>query len=59
MKKCKRHRLRVGSGIGELVFGKLVKTKLNIWCENCNIKIKAHYFSKDKFELKKRLKQER
>jgi len=43
--ECKRHSWRVGSGIGELINKKLVTTKLNIWCERCDKKIKASYFS--------------
>ena len=45
MKECKRHKWRVGSGIGEFINKKLVTTKLNIWCERCNKKIKASYSS--------------
>lgn len=44
MKECKRHKWRVGSGIGELIGKRLIKTKLNIWCEKCDKKIKASYF---------------
>ena len=43
--ECKRHNWRVGSGIGELINKKFVTTKLNIWCERCDKKIKASYFS--------------
>ena len=43
MKECKRHKWKVGSGIGELVKGKIKRIGLNIWCENCNKKIKAKY----------------
>lgn len=53
MKECKRHRWRVGSGIAGFIKGKIIKTKLNIWCENCDKKIKANYFST--YELKKML----
>ncbi len=52
-KEC-RHKWRVGSGIGELINKKLVTTKLNIWCEKCNKKIKANYFPN--YELKKSTK---
>ena len=43
--ECKRHKWRVGSGIAELIDGKIITTKLNIWCERCSKKIKAHYSS--------------
>ena len=43
--ECKRHKWRVGSGIAELIDGKIITTKLNIWCEKCSKKIKAHYSS--------------
>ncbi len=52
MNECKRHKWRVGSGIGELINKKLIKTKLNIWCEKCNKKIKANYYSD--FQLSKK-----
>ncbi len=46
MKKgCKRHKWRVGSGVGEFIRGSIVKTKLNIWCERCDNSLKASYFS--------------
>ncbi len=45
MKECKRHKWRVGSQIAELINGKLVTTKLNIWCEKCSKVIKANYYS--------------
>ena len=43
--ECKRHKWRVGSGVAELINKEIVTTKLNIWCEKCNKKIKASYFS--------------
>ena len=46
-KECKRHRWRVGSGIAELIKGKVITTKLNIWCEKCGKSIKAHYSPKN------------
>lgn len=46
MKECKRHKWRVGAGIGELVKGKLKTVGLHIWCEKCNKKIKARYDGK-------------
>jgi len=53
--ECKRHRWRVGAGIGEVVNGKLKKTKLCIWCEKCNKKIYARYnaYGLDKWRNKK------
>lgn len=57
MKECKRHKWRVGSGIAELMNKKIITTKLNIWCEKCNKKIKASYFSENelsKYKKKKR-----
>jgi len=50
-KECKRHKWRIGAGVGELIGKKLITTKLNIWCEKCDKIIKANYFSD--FELKK------
>ncbi len=50
------HKWRVGSGIGEIVNKKLVTTRLNIWCEKCNKKIKANYFADYKFENPELLK---
>lgn len=41
--ECKRHRWRVGSGIGGVRNNKIVTLGLNIWCEKCNKKIKAKY----------------
>ncbi len=38
-----RHKWRVGSGIGELVNKRIITTKLNIWCEKCDKRIKARY----------------
>ncbi len=54
MKECKRHKWRVGSGVGEFINKKLITTKLNIWCEKCSRKIKASYFSD--YELSRRKK---
>ena len=51
--ECKRHKWRVGSGIGELINKKIVTTKLNIWCEKCDKVIKANYFSNHELEFKK------
>ena len=50
MKECKRHKWRIGSGIAELIGKRLVTTKLNVWCEKCNKKIKVNYFPD--YELK-------
>lgn len=47
MKNCKKHRWRVGAGVGEIRNLKLVTTSLNIWCEKCGKKIVAYYFPKD------------
>jgi len=44
---CKNHKWRAGSGNAEIVNGKLVTTSLNIWCENCDKKIKAYYSKQD------------
>ena len=41
----KNHKWRVGSSNGILKDKKIVKDTLNIWCEDCNIKIKAKYSS--------------
>ncbi len=49
-KDCKRHKWRVGSWIGKLIGKKIIKIKLNIWCEKCNKVIKANCYSD--FELK-------
>ncbi len=48
--ECKRHKWRVGAGIGEIINKKIVTTKLNIWCERCDKVIKANYFGD--YELK-------
>ena len=42
-KECKRHKWRVGSSNAKIVDKKIVKDTLNIWCENCDKKIKAKY----------------
>lgn len=55
-KECK-HKWRVGSGIGNFIDKKLVTTKLNIWCEKCNKKIKASYFSDYEFNKKSTTKE--
>ncbi len=56
MKSCLRHKWRVGSGIAQLIKGKLLTTKLNIWCERCKNVIKANYFSDYELEWKKKNK---
>lgn len=38
---CK-HRWRVGSFIGGLEKGKIIKKGINIWCEKCSEKIEAN-----------------
>lgn len=43
MKECKRHSWRVGSFIGYFIGKQIRKKGINIWCENCNKKIKAYY----------------
>lgn len=43
-KECKKHKWRVGSGVAELIDKTIITTCLNIWCENCDKKIKARYF---------------
>ncbi len=44
-KECKRHRWRVGSGIGDIIEGKIETIGLNIWCEKCDKKLVAYYNS--------------
>ena len=43
-KECKRHKWRVGSGIGDLHEGKIKTIGLNIWCENCDRRLTARYY---------------
>lgn len=43
---CKRHKWRVGTGIGVLVKGKLQSIGSYIWCEKCNKRLKAYYGEK-------------
>jgi len=43
--KCKRHKWRLGAGIGELINGKIIETKKIIWCEKCGKKIKVNVYS--------------
>jgi len=50
MKECKRHRWRVGSSNARLKGKKIIKYSLNIWCENCNKKVRAYYNSTVKFK---------
>lgn len=50
MKECKKHKWRVGSSNATLKGKKIVKDTLNIWCENCDKKILAHYNSDLKFK---------
>lgn len=42
IKECK-HKWRVGSYIGYFIGKQIRKKGINIWCENCNKKIKAYY----------------
>ena len=50
-KICKRHRWRVGSGVGEMIGKKLIETKLNLWCERCDKKMIAYNHPRDWFKL--------
>lgn len=50
-KECKKHKWRVGSKNGEFILGNVIPVSINIWCENCNKKIKAYLFPS--FKLKK------
>jgi len=56
MKECKKHKWRVGSKNGELIGKRIIATSLNIWCEDCNKKIKANlypYYKLKKMRSKK------
>ena len=44
-KECKRHKWRVGSTNVKLIEGKLENYSLNVWCGNCDKKIKAKYYT--------------
>ena len=45
MTHCKRnHKWRVGSKNGELIKGKVVAISLNVWCEDCNKKIRVSLY---------------
>ena len=43
IKEC-NHKWRVGSKNGELIRERIIITSINIWCENCNKKIKASLY---------------
>ena len=50
MMECKRHKWRVGSKCNCIITKKkIIPTKLNIWCEKCNKRIKVNIYSE--FEL--------
>lgn len=54
--KCKKHKWRVGSGIGKIRLGKIKKVGLNIWCEECDEVIQAKYEPYDKYPMLKKTK---
>jgi len=48
MTKCKRHEWRIGSFIGAIRKGKVMKIGINVWCSKCNSKLRAFYEEKPK-----------